>query len=158
VAFNANSDSTSSTAGTPLGILGATVQFTSSATSGSPDVFTNVPATFTANLADSGLGLSGTLTFSGRLNGNLWSGGNSLNLSFNSPTQSLTLGGHQYAVSLVPVLTEFLPGFGAVLSVVTASEVQQVPEPSALLLAVLGLPLAGMAVWRVRYLSRLVVG
>jgi hypothetical protein len=145
VAFNAQSGSQSSTAGTPVGILGTAVQFTSSATQGSPDMFTNVPVSLTANVTDGTSGLSDAVVFSGQLNGNLWNGGNSLTLSLPNPTQSLTLGGHQYSVSAVPVLTEFLAGNGAVFALVTASDVQKTPEPSTLLLAVLGLPIAGAA-------------
>jgi hypothetical protein len=150
VTFLAQSGSMSSTAGTPVGILGAAVQFTSSASPGNPDTFTNVPAAFTANLTDGSSGLSDAVVFSGVLNGNLWSNGNSLSLSFPSPTQGLTLGGHQYSASIVPVLTEFLAGNGAIFGLVTASDVQKTPEPSTLLLAVLGLPLAGATAWKRR--------
>jgi hypothetical protein len=150
VAFNAQSNSTSSSAGTPLGILAASVQFTSTASPppGTSDSFTNVAEALTVNLTDGASGNAGSLTFNGLLNGNLWSTGNSLALSFSNPTQSLTLGSHVYSVSLVPVLTEFEPGVGFVFGLVTASDVQQTPEPSTLLLATLSLPLAGLAAWR----------
>jgi hypothetical protein len=153
VTFNAQSGSSSSSAGVPVGSLAAAVQFSSTAAAppgGTPDVFSNVPESFTATLTDGSSGLSNSVVFSGVLNGNLWSNGNSLSLTFGSPTQSLSLDKHQYSVSIVPVLSEFGPGFGAVFGLVTASNVQQTPEPSSLLLAVLGVPLAGATAWKRR--------
>jgi hypothetical protein len=108
-------------------------------------------------ITDNTTGDSGTLTFHGRLTGSLAGG---LSNSFSEVSQTLTLDGHDYHVSLDP--TTDIPGphqpAAQLNARVTVADVQgtggqpgpvsQVPEPTALALAGIGLCLT--ACWRSR--------
>jgi hypothetical protein len=106
-------------------------------------------------ITDNTTGDSGTLTFHGRLTGSLAGG---LGNGFSDPSQTLTLDGHAYHVSLDPATD--VPGphrpaapLNARVSVADVQgtggqpgPVPQVPEPTALALAGTGLCL--VACWR----------
>jgi hypothetical protein len=110
-------------------------------------------------ITDNTTGDSGTLTFHGLLTGSLAGG---LSNSFSDPNQTLTLDGHDYHVSIDP--TTDIPGphqpAAPLNARVTVADVQgtggqpgpvqQVPEPTALALAGLGLCLTVSAARRPR--------
>jgi hypothetical protein len=113
-------------------------------------------------ITDSASNTSGTLTFLGKLTGVFFAGGTGLSNSFLSGTESLTLGGNVYDVSLSsylpagPASATLLGGIGATVSVngevpggnPTPSSVS--PEPGSLLLCGLGAAGFALAGWKRR--------
>jgi hypothetical protein len=134
----------------PIGTLNM-----SSTTTGTPDSF-NTNITMKGTFIDHDSGASATLTFVDNLSGTLSSssvGTLTLNNTFPvSPTQTLSIGGNTYTVSLSPS-TETLPptaGFPAVhLNTIVTS---QVPEPGTLVLSSTAAALVSLFVRRRRRL------
>jgi hypothetical protein len=131
------------TLGDPGGttIPGATVTTNSSATV-PPDSFL---ANFTMklHLTDSTSNTSGNLTFSGTVSGTLTSTQSILTGTFHNPlTQTLTLGGHLYTVSIDELFRPQPPGSAALVQISAGVTVSKpghphptgTPEPSSLLL------------------------
>jgi hypothetical protein len=131
------------------GIVAATLQATGPAL-GTTAIFTNRAYGLTMHLTDLGSGKSGDVSFTGVLNGSLSSTFNLTN-SFPNSTQSLNLGGNQYTVTpglFVPP-TQGVPGsVGANVSVTPGAAINDVPEPTALLLAAVGASALGLQRWR----------
>jgi hypothetical protein len=152
----------------PSVIPAAWVTTTSSAPASNPDVFTNVPFSLKLHLTDTDLSRSGDLTFTGLLNGTLTFNTSQLTAVFPDPlTRQLTLGSHLYSVTIDPtilvngqhIVNLPVPGGDAktlIDALITVAPAQSgsgggtggshgTPEPSSLVLAALGLGLAGAA-------------
>jgi hypothetical protein len=134
----------------------------SSATVESPDQFSHANYAFTVTLTDVASHQSGTLTFTGFLNGTVTAASANLTNTFTgTTTQQLVLGGNVYTVAMDQYSPPGPPGAvnaGSidahidVHSQVTPPPVDDLPEPSGLALA--GLGLAGGAAWRWRRRAR----
>jgi hypothetical protein len=115
----------------------------------SPDNLSPTKYTLTLFILDDNSGKSGTLSFTGELYGSFSSLSSSLKNTFlGDKTQTLVLGNDLYTVNIGPYLKPGPPGSSAPGGIgadatVTVTKLQQTPEPSALLLACIGLPLAG---------------
>jgi hypothetical protein len=120
----------------------------------------------TLTLTDVASGASASMTFTGKFNGTI-SGGDPLhNIGGNAnitmdilshpETQSATLGGNTYTVSLTSFTPPGPPGatnggsIAAHVTVTAGVTIASVPEPSALLLSGLGLSLTGLVARRRR--------
>jgi hypothetical protein len=109
----------------------------------------DVPFTLNLRLNDHASGLSGYVTFSGDLQGNLWRGGSSLTPTFTSPlTQHVDINHHLYTVTFESFKAP--QGLGHPGKFVFDVSVQHNPEPSSLLLAGIGAPFFGLALRRRR--------
>lgn len=131
----------------------------STAPRSSPDQFSSTPVAYTLQLTDSASKASGSLTFSGHFSGTISGTSAHVHLAFPSPeTQSLTLGGNTYTVSMGTYTPPGPPGasnvgsLNATISVSPGSGTisSSTPEPSALMLAGLALPWLGLCGWRKR--------
>jgi hypothetical protein len=152
--------------GSPMGgseIVVANLKTISTASTSAPDnMITGGGYQVDVSLTDSLSHQSGTLTFLGKLTGMFSSGGAGLSNAFLSGTQSITLGGNVYAVTLDAFLPPGPPSstrsgaIGAVVSVngdipggnPGPSSIS--PEPSSLLLCGLGAVSCALAGWRRR--------
>ncbi len=142
------------TLGDPGGttIPGATVTTTSSATN--PADSFNAGFTMKVLLTDTATNQSNTLTFNGTVSGTLTTTESKLTGTFNNPlTQTLTLGGHLYSVTINELFHPQPPGSAALVqisagvTVTNASKPPSTPEPSSLVLgatAMLGLAVRRM--------------
>ena len=135
----------------------------------SPDQFTNKPFTMHLALTDAASGAQGQLSFAGLLNATMSTGGASVSTSFpGGATKGLTLGGNTYTVAL-DGFTQPTPntpgGFGAQVTAAADTPLAPspptpppappppppskiTPEPSAGVLAGLGLVITGLAARR----------
>src|SRR5262249_2048655 len=121
----------------------------------SSGVFTNAAYNVTVELTDVDTNLHGQLTFDGAFNGTLTGTSSKITNTFTGPqTQSVTLGLHQYTVTIGPYLPPGAPnstlpgGIGASVTVQTLADstgnpdggpvTHPSPEPSSMLLAGLG--------------------
>jgi len=132
----------------------------STAAYNTPDTFNQAPVSFTLQLTDSASHTSGSLTFSGYFSGTITGNSSNVQLTMTSPTtESLTLGGNTYTVSIGTYTPPGPPGasnagsLNAFVSVAPASgtgTISSVPEPSTFVLAGLALPWVGLSGWRRR--------
>lgn len=107
---------------------------------GKPYTFTHSPYQLGVTLTDVDSHRSGTLTFAGVFNGTLTDSHADLATQFTSPTQRrLTLGHNVYTVTLTTYAPPGAPQAGGDGSISAFVKVQPVAEPSALLLAAVGL-------------------
>jgi MYXO-CTERM domain-containing protein len=134
----------------PTLIPGGTLTTTSNR--GSPGDHFDTSYQAMVKLTDSQSSLSGSLTFSGTLFGDLTSSSSTVSSEFVSPvTQSLTLGNHVFTVTIDPTLLA-LPSpssnapslFDAFVNV-GPTTTQQTPEPASLVLGAAGLVLLGLS-------------
>jgi hypothetical protein len=111
--------------------------------------------TLTMTLTDNTTHDSGTLTFTGSISGGLDQNNSTLVNTFANPTQTLTLDGNKYTVTL-PSSVALLPpssnqqNITATVSVSSSGPgggVQGVPEPASLVLGGLGFSLFGVSSW-----------
>lgn len=114
-----------------------------SAPANNPDTFTGETFSLTMNLTDGPSGKTGSLTFIGSLNGSLSVQSVNISAAFGQPTQTLVLGNDSYTVSLGTVTlgpnpTAVAP-LMATIDVHAATGTTQTPEPSTLVLTVVGL-------------------
>ncbi|MHB1422950.1 MAG: hypothetical protein ACYC3I_07110 [Gemmataceae bacterium] len=125
-------------------IVATNLQAHSTASVQNPDVFTNKTYTLSLFLQDQDSGKSGTVAFTGAFNGTLTAESSNISNTFlGSTTKSLALGDHLYTVAIGPYSA---PGpTGAVNSgsiaaraEVTVSTILHLPEPSSVVLALLG--------------------
>ncbi len=115
-----------------------------------PAVFQNVGFTLTLYVTDFASGKSNQMYFSGQFNGTLSQGSAQLVETPTSPvTQTQTIGNHTYTVTVGPYVPPGNPTSGTVgsLGAVATITVSSVPEPSAFVLAVLGLVTVGGGWW-----------
>jgi hypothetical protein len=149
-------------------IPAANVTTTSAATSASPDVY-KAPYTLTLTLTDNPSHTSGSLTFAGLISGNLTATSSTLTNTFqnsaaNPLTQSVTLGGHVYSVTIDPTIANLpIPGsaspalLDAIVKVTNAGTGggtgsgggggHGTPEPTSLVLGGLGFSFFGVGCW-----------
>jgi hypothetical protein len=124
----------------------------SSADPSSPATFTNANYKLALNILDANSAQSGTMFFTGQINGDL-SSGNALILNnfTGQSTQTQTIGNHQYTVSIGSFAPPGVPGVGfGSISALARVTVQDVPEPSTLALSGLAVSLFGVRLWRRR--------
>jgi hypothetical protein len=123
-----------------------------------PVTFTNDTYQLTMTIKDNTTGDTGNLTFTGSISGGLSQNSSTLVNTFANPTQSLTLDGHKYTVTLPSSTTLAAPGsnqqnIAATVSVSNASggggggPPSNTPEPASLVLGGLGFSLLGMGGW-----------
>jgi hypothetical protein len=161
-------------------IVATNLRAFSSALPDAPDkLVTGGAYTLSLTLTDSASGSSGTLTFTGKLSGTFSASNANITNVFDSPTtQSLKLGDNTYNVVIGPYSPPGPPSAtnaGSIAAHVTVNggvtnggggdnggggnngggTVQDVPEPSTMLLAGLGLSFLGGAAWRKRRLLKL---
>ena len=109
----------------------------------------DVPFTLKLRLSDHASGMSGYVTFSGDLKGDIWKHGSSLTPTFTSPlTQTVNIGHHDYTVTFESFTAP--KGHGHPGRFVFDVSVQHNPEPSSLVLAGIGVPFFGLALRRRR--------
>jgi hypothetical protein len=138
-------------------IVATNIHTYSTASQSAPDTFTNKPYTLTLTLTDSASGQSGSATFTGAFNGTLTANSSNITNTFTSPTTVvMDLGTNEYSVTL----TAYTPpgptgsinagaiGAHATVTVEPIHIVEQTPEPSTILLAILAAP---VALWRLRH-------
>ena len=128
-------------------VLAAALSTLSSALPSHPDTFSGQGYSLSLKLTDDASGQSGVLTFGGKLFGSMSAASSNITNSFTAPlTQTLSLGGHTYSVTIGPFVAPGGPmqdNKGAISAqVAVGPAVAQAPEPSSLLLAALGLPAA----------------
>ena len=114
-----------------------------------PDTFSGQTYLVTLDLTDGPSGKSGSLTFTGKLFGSLTAQDAEITTSFAPPTKTLVLGNDTYTVSLGPLVDPGNSNPTVVGTLMATVDVQsgsrvitpavQSPEPSALVLASLGL-------------------
>jgi hypothetical protein len=124
----------------------------STATAARKDLFTAKPYTLTLSLTDVASGATGTMVFTGKLDGWVTARGSHLRNTFTgATTQELTLGGHPYTLTIGPYTPPSVPdarnagSIGAQVSVGGDVTVQQLPEPGTLVLTGLGAALLVIA-------------
>lgn len=139
-------------------IVATNIRTYSTASPSAPDTFTNKAYTLTLTLTDSASGQSGTAVFTGIFNGTLTAASSNISNTFTGATTAiLDLGNNQYTVTLTaytppgPTGSVNAGGIGAHASVVVSQiHLADTPEPTALLLAALGIPLAALRFGRSR--------
>jgi hypothetical protein len=118
--------------------------------------FTDKPYTLTLYILDVQSGQSGTLQFGGLLNGVVSAFSADVKNQFTGATSgSLLLGTSFYQVQMTTYTPPGPPGEDAQGAIgahaqVTVTQILKTPEPSSLLLALLGSPLVGYRAWRRR--------
>jgi hypothetical protein len=132
-------------------IVATNIRTYSTASPGTPDKFTNKAYTLQLTLTDTTSGQTGTATFTGVFNGTLTANSSNITNTFTGPnTVVLDLGANQYTINLTaytppgPTGSVNAGAIGAHATVVVEpiGPVSLSPEPSAVLLAACGLPLA----------------
>jgi hypothetical protein len=125
----------------------------------SPDTFSLSGGHYglTVNLADAATHHTGSLTFTGQLQGSFSEfSANVTNVFFSPTTQSIQLGNTMFTVTVDaytppgPAHQGNLGSIGAYIQVAPAIHVTSVPEPGSITLAGLGFCLAGVVAWRRR--------
>jgi hypothetical protein len=120
--------------------------------------FTNRGYGLTLHLTDNASGQSADVSFSGLLNGSLGGTGSLTNSFVGEPSKSLNLGANQYTVTaglFVSPLADAPGRIGANVTVAGSGDpvpppVNEVPEPTGLLLAGIGLSALAARRWRRR--------
>jgi hypothetical protein len=142
----------SGTASAPSTIVAANLSVITSAIAPTLDTYTNKAYQLTLSLTDSASGQSGSFTFNGLVNGSANTTSSNLTNTYVGPT-TLTdhIGAYNYTVELLPAV---MPSIGVTQGGISAQVTAALynggppggssssPEPSALILAGLGVPLA----------------
>jgi hypothetical protein len=138
-------------------IVATNLRTYSTALPGAPDTFTAKAYTLSLFLQDHDSGLSGTLTFTGQFDGTLSALSSNIKNTFTGQTtQTLVLGTNRYTARIGsyappgPTNSTNAGSISAHATVTVDPIIQDVPEPSTLLLACLAAPFAGAALWRRR--------
>jgi hypothetical protein len=142
--------------GPSASLIAASLSAISSAPASNPDTFSGETYSVTLSLTDTPSGKSGTLTFVGGLFGSLTATTENITTSFATATQKLVLGNDTYTVTIGPLVPQTpanptligtLMAAVAVQAGVSGTPVSQTPEPTTLVLAVVG-GLAGLVTRR----------
>jgi len=159
LALAADGSSSATLGGGQVVIPGASITTASVAGGATPADHFNVNYALKLHLTDTGSGQSADLSFSGTFAGDLTAASSTVTSTFHDPvTQRATMGGHVYSVTIDPTFSNVpapnVPGSADIKALVQAArqvhvQAEQTPEPSALALAGLALPLLGAA-WRRR--------
>jgi hypothetical protein len=171
VSADSNGTSRISLTDEPLGhatnssdIIATNIKTFSTAPRATPNNFLNAAYSLTLRLTDDASGQSGTLTFNGVFNGTLSSSSASITTKFTSPTTGeLTLGNSVYTVTLGSYAPPGPPGISNAGSISASVDVRSLvsdpppppppppthdtPEPSAVVLGLMGVLFAGVAGW-----------
>ena len=118
-----------------------------------PAIFNNAAFNLTLTITDFGSNKTGTMSFSGRFDGKLSQGSALIYETPTSPTTlTQTIGSHIYTVTIGPYVPPGNPTSGTVgsLGALATIKVSSVPEPSAVVLAGLGVFLVGGVWWHRR--------
>jgi len=142
-------------------VIAGQVWALSNAPGNSPVTFTHKEFDLSVTLHDnaSNAKAEGTLTFQVFVDGTLSLHTSSLKTTvvYNGPKQPLHLGppgiGRNYWVDLQPTLIA-APGLDNATTLMATIKVDHNPEPASLVLAVMGLPLVGVSIWRKRRARR----
>ncbi len=153
-------------------IVATNLRIFSSATADNPDkLVTNGAFSLALTLTDNTSGNSGTLTFTGKLSGTFSAGSSNLTTVFNSPIkQTLTEGNTLFTVTIGPYSPPGPPSASNAGSIAahvdvaainggggtgggTGVGVNDVPEPSSIILSCLGVTFLGGAAGRKRLLA-----
>jgi hypothetical protein len=129
-------------------IVATNMRTFSTATVDNPDIFTARTYSLTLFLLDLDSGMSGTLTFTGQLDGELGATFSRMTNTFiGPPSQSLVLGQNRYTASSLTFSPPGIPGAANAGSVSAHATVvvEQVPEPSSFALYALGSFALGVA-------------
>lgn len=141
-------------------IVATNLRTYSTATNANPDLFTARPYNLTLTITDLDSGLTGSMTFTGVIDGRLTAASANLRNTFTGlTTQTLTLGDHTYVATMGQYTPPGPPGASNAGSmsghtIISVNPVVATPEPSALALSGLGL----MALAARRFSRRLRVG
>ncbi|MFO0843316.1 MAG: PEP-CTERM sorting domain-containing protein [Gemmataceae bacterium] len=140
-------------------VVATQLQVVSTASPQAPDTFATGGGGYslTINLKDLDSGETGSLTFTGKLQGSFSQLSANVTNTFTSPTvQSLLLG----FTSFVVVMDAYTPpgppdqlnfgSIGAMVEVASLKPADNSPEPSAVALAGIGAGIAGLSAWRRR--------
>jgi hypothetical protein len=143
-------------------IIATNLRTFSTAPRANPNNFLDATYSLTLRLTDDTSGETGTLTFTGVFNGTLSSSSADISTRFTSETSgTLVLGGNTYAVMIGDYSPPGPPGInnagsiGASVEVIPAEEPtptptptpNDAPEPSAVVLCLLGVAFGGVAGW-----------
>lgn len=145
-------------------IVATNIRTFSNAPRATPNSFLKSAYALTLRLTDDASGQSGTLTFNGVFNGTLSSSSASITTKFTSPTTGeLTLGNSVYTVTLGSYAPPGPPGISNAGSISASVDVRSLvsdpppppppppthdtPEPSAVVLGLMGVLFAGVAGW-----------
>jgi hypothetical protein len=141
-------------------VVASNLRVFSTAPPKSPDTFGPNDGHYavTITLTDAATGTSGSLTFTGQLQGTFSSDSAGVSNTFTGlTTQKITLGNTLFTVTMTgytapgPPTATKAGSIGAFVHVESAQgEEQHLPEPSTMLLAGLGAGVAGLAGWRKR--------
>jgi hypothetical protein len=138
-------------------VVASNLKVFSSATPDTPDkLSTNGGYTLTLTLTDVASGKSGVLTWNGKLTGTFSASSSNIANAFLSPlTQFLSLGNNTYTVTIGPYSPPGPPtasnsGSIAAHVEVSTSVVTKTPEPTSMLLCLLGASFVGANSWRKR--------
>lgn len=138
-------------------VVATQLKVNSTANPATPDMFGVLDGAYalTIKIYDLDSGTNGSLTFLGQLQGKFSnSNANITNTFFNPFQQSIVLGGNTYVVTMNsytppgPPSQGNLGSIGATVEVRGGPKPNDLPEPSTMLLAGLGMGLAGAGAWR----------
>jgi len=141
-------------------VVATNIRTISSAPATAPDtMITQGNYTLTVQITDIDSGLAGSLAFTGKLGGTFSNVNSNVSNKFTGTlTKQLTLGDHTFTVTIGPYTPPGPPNAsnaGSIAAHVDVSDLQieKVPEPSTMALALFGLSTVGAGWWRKRRLA-----
>jgi hypothetical protein len=140
-------------------VVASNLDVFSSAKPGKPDTFGALQGNYslTVTLTDIATSSTGSLTFTGQLQGNFSNASANVTNTFTGPTtQAITIGNTVFTVTMGYYPPPGPPGslnhgsIAATVAVAPGDHIARVPEPSTMALAGIGVGLAGLGAWRRR--------